>query len=485
MTYLTSIRDALELLPVSFWVVLVFLVAGTWRAVVQFRSGLGLPLLAVLGTIAVWYVGDVLYNNYSSYHVRLFERDDLSAAWWQVALFLFALLVLIGPVHQWINRRFLNRQGRVYFMMETGQLPTNFEHRLRQFLGGCILVFVVLSTIAVIRLGEDAPYYFLPFLGRLADPWGRGQIGGGISALLSTAQYLQLFIAAMFGITAALVRNPWARGLALIGCLLTWPYFLLNRTRNLMIAVALPGILSWVFIRLRWSLWARVVVLGVFFLGFSAWFAFVIKHRTESTIVAALRAEEGAQNSEEATHHLGLNMYEELCWVNSFIREGTYKPNWGRRYFEELVNPIPRSLWRGKPLIGLDYAIARGQQYTESGTTATVSTGIVGQGVVSFGRWLGPPFAALLMSIWIALLARLDLEGERIGRLPLYAVGMVLTFNLGRDITFLTLYTFAFGWLIVWWLGRREAIALPRPAPRPVRQQQHTRPVRRVRRSQT
>jgi hypothetical protein len=54
-------------------------------------------------------------------------------------------------------------------------------------------------------------------------------------------------------------------------------------------------------------------------------------------------------------------MLEELAWINSFIDKGTYAVNWGQRYWAELVNPIPRGLWQGKPLIGIDYAIARGQ----------------------------------------------------------------------------------------------------------------------------
>jgi hypothetical protein len=59
-----------------------------------------------------------------------------------------------------------------------------------------------------------------------------------------------------------------------------------------------------------------------------------------------------------------------------------------------LVNPIPRGLWPGKPLIGIDYAIARGQLYGdqkegEAGVGATISTGMIGQGVVNFGPFFG------------------------------------------------------------------------------------------------
>ena len=174
--------------------------------------------------------------------------------------------------------------------------------------------------------------------------------------------------------------------------------------------------------------------------------------------IAAEFSEEGFDfGKSQAVHHEGLNMYEELCWINTFIMTGLYEPNWGQRYLAELVNPIPRVLWPGKPLIGIDYAILRGQAYEEggAGVAATISTGMIGQGVVNFGRILGPAFAALLMSIWVAILARLDLHGQKVGRLSLYGLGLILTFNLGRDITLITLYTFVFGALVVWWMDRR------------------------------
>lgn len=82
---------------------------------------------------------------------------------------------------------------------------------------------------------------------------------------------------------------------------------------------------------------------------------------------------------------------------------------------------------------------------------------MIGQGVVNFGRILGPAFAALLMSFWIAWLARLDLQVTEFGRLPLYALGIILTFNLGRDITLITLYPFVFGALLIWWIDSRRS----------------------------
>jgi hypothetical protein len=210
----------------------------------------------------------------------------------------------------------------------------------------------------------------------------------------------------------------------------------------------------------------RLAVLGGCFLLVNAWMGFVIANRSNMSIVDAFKEKGFTLDTDEKVHHEGLNMYEELCWINTFIQQGTYNPNWGSRYFAELVNPIPRALWHGKPLIGIDYAMARGQGGGEAGAAgvyATISTGMIGQGVVNFGRVLGPAFAALLMSFWVVILARLDLHIHEFGRLPLYALGIILTFNLGRDITLITLYPFCFGAGLVWWLERKHAKALRQP----------------------
>ena len=174
---------------------------------------------------------------------------------------------------------------------------------------------------------------------------------------------------------------------------------------------------------------------------------------------------EGVYDQIEATEgkHEGLNMLEELTWVNSFIDKGTYVVNNGTRYFAELVNPIPRAIWPDKPMIGIDYAIARGQLYgdagdAQAGVGATISTGMIGQGVVNFGTFFGVLAAALLMAFWVAVLARQDLMGEKMGRMLLFFIGTVLTFNLGRDITLITLYPFLFGYMMTsfWSKTHRE-----------------------------
>ena len=85
-----------------------------------------------------------------------------------------------------------------------------------------------------------------------------------------------------------------------------------------------------------------------------------------------------------ATKHLGLNMFEELGFINAFFQDGTFHPNWGQEYYAELANPVPRVMWPNKPMVGIEYAIARGQSYNDAddnqaGVGASIATGLIGQ----------------------------------------------------------------------------------------------------------
>lgn len=457
----------LSLLPGSFWVSILLLLGGGAWAATRIRTGIGLPVLAVLGTVGAWYVGDVLYNDYPNYHAQIFTPKVLENAWWQVAWFVTVFLILAPVVHHWLNGKLSQHSSQIYRMVQTGAGDPRFQSNLNLFFRGTLLVWLVLVTIAWIRLGGDIFYYFFPYFGNsIVDPWNRGRIGQGFDALISIMEHLQLFLAAMFGVVAALARNPAVRSLALICVCLTWPNYIFARARNTLLAAVIPAILAWVFIRLRSGWKLKLLILGVSFMILNAWLAFIIAHRSDSSIVAAARNSDIKQEGKQQARHEGLNMFEELCWINTLIASGDYHPNWGQRYFSELVNPIPRTLWPGKPMIGIDYALARGQGYEnadagDAGVGATLSTGMIGQGVVNFGHVLGPAFAAFLMSLWIAIMSRLDLQGQRPGRLPLFALGLIMTFNLGRDITFLTLYTFVFGAMVIWFAERYLIPAAP------------------------
>jgi hypothetical protein len=470
----------LSLFPFSFWAA-VLMAVGTgfwfWR---QRNNATGIPALAVIGTVGVWYFGDALYNDYAEFKLQ-FSADDLSHAWWQVFLFLGAFAFFVPGVHRAMNRRLRKQTSEVLRFAASREIENpRYQRAMDRFFFALLCAWIPLMLLALIRVDFDFAGLFLPWLGHRAEPWGRDRIGGGFDAILSLSHYVQVFMTAAFGVVAAVSRNPQTRTFALAVCLVTMPYFLLDRTRNTMIATILPGLLAFTFLGFRARAIVRIGILAVAFVAVDGWLSFVIKTRGEGENVASAFAgetdepgekeeekvteeeEEEGNGKKKKTKHDGLNMFEELAWINYFIEMGHYLPNGGRRYFAELVNPIPRSLWPGKPLIGIDYAQARGfggGKASSAGVVASVSTGMIGQGITNFGRFFGPIAAALLMAGWVGILARQDLSaGGEPARLFLYGIGLVLTFNLGRDVTLLVLYPYLFGSLL-FWLWRRNSPA--------------------------
>jgi len=458
--------QTLAILPVSFWVVISLIVAGSVWSFGRLNDGTGIPLLAVLGTITAWYVGDAFYNDYANHHAKQFDAAVLDGAWWQVAWFVLVFLLLVPPVHRWINHSHQQRHSGIMQLFEKGIDQPAIQKQLNALFIGCSFIWLFLFLIALLMLKAEVIYYLFPFLAYKASPWVHGRIGGGFDALSVIAIYLQLLVSTMFGVVLALTTDRRIRFYALLLCLLAWPYFIFDRTRNMMLAMVIPAILCWVFLRVRGGIWKKALVLLCCFLVTNMWMKFVISNRSNMSITAAFHQKGLNLAEQKDVHNEGLNMYEELCWISTFIDNGAYNVNWGKRYFAELVNPIPRGLWPGKPLIGIDYAIARGHGQandTQGGVNTTISTGLIGQGVVNFGRCFGPMAAAFLMSLWVAWLARLDLNIQGLGRLPLYSLGLILTFNLGRDITLITLYPFVFGALLIWWMDHHKTHPVEHP----------------------
>ncbi len=421
------------------------------------RDAWGIPACAVLLTVSAWYVGDVLYNDFAEYRSKIGDVA-IESAWWQVCSFLIAF-ILLAPV---MNRQFAGKYRPSQAVMILERRPLDdpaVQAKLDTFAKSMLVVWLLLMAIAVVRVKFNVIGLFAPYLTYRADPWTRNRMGGGIDSILALAGYFQIFLTAGFGVIFAIARNPKTRRVALIVCCLSMPYYIFDRTRNSMLATIVPGFSAWVFGRVKGNLPVKMAYIAGGLVMTSLWFSFVLANRTNRSISGAFAS--GVSVRETATtRHLGLNMFEELSWINRFIQNGTYDANWGTRYFAEAVNPIPRIIWPGKPMIGIDYAIARGQgggSAASAGVFATISTGMIGQGVVNFGPWLGPIAAAFLMAIWVGVLARHDrISNEHPARLLLYALGLILTFNMGRDITLLSLYPFIFGWIVIAFWERRE-----------------------------
>jgi hypothetical protein len=452
------------LLPFSFYLCALAAAVLGFRAWQGRKMGWGIPMGVVVATTSAWYIGDPLYNEYTEY-VQIQGVESLTAAWWEVLLFFLALGVLVPVFNKKINGD-LEPRSQIFHMMRNLTIDTEqFQNQVSLIAKLLIGPWILLMILALIRTNFDIVGIFFPYLGAKANPWARGRLGGGIDAIYALATYVQIMLTALFGVVFALSKRKSTMTQAGIIYFLSAPFFIFDRTRNAMLAILLPGFMAFITLRMRGGIVLRLAVIVVSFLMIDTWFKFVLEHRAKGeSIAGAYKADQSSSNDnavKKESKHEGFNMLEELGYINYFIENGTYKVNWGGRYFAELVNPIPRVIWPGKPLIGIDYAIARGMAYgtqaaNEGGVACSVSTGMIGQGVVNFGPFLGPIAAALLMAIWVAVLARQDLMGHDIGHLLLYAVGLVLTFNMGRDITLLVIYPFVFGWLLLWFNQRRK-----------------------------
>lgn len=453
--------DSLSLLPFPFYLciaIAAWLLTRGWQMRME---GWGIPLITVVVTAGTWYLFDPIYNDYEKYLKEVGE-ENLSKGFWEVLIFFICLGMMAPILNRKINGDLMGSGSQVIKMMQNKEIEQpHFQDQISRLSGALLLAWMVLMAIALIRVKYDFIGIFFPYLGEKAQPWARDRIGAGIDALFALAGYLQIMLTALLGVTLALALRTSSLVMSGIGYFLAAPAFLFDRTRNTMLAILLPGLMALVTLRIRSGMAMRIVVLLCSFVALEGWMKFVIDNRDQMSMAEAFKSGGTKDVTVKSRKHLGFNMFEELGYINYYIEQGSYKVNWGQRYFAEIVNPIPRVLWPGKPLIGIDYAIARGMAYGDlgaksGGVAASVSTGIIGQGVVNFGGVLGPMAAAFLMAVWIAVLARQDLMGRDLGHLLLYAIGLVLTYNMGRDITLLTIYPFLFGWILLKWMNRNK-----------------------------
>ena len=230
---------------------------------------------------------------------------------------------------------------------------------------------------------------------------------------------------------------------------ITLPYFFFAGARSHFLAVLLPFILTYLLYG-RHPLVVRFAILAVAFICLDQAFRFVTVFRG-SGFREVLAAKNPYELVDEDLRQVGLNMIEELCFVNAYLDSGETSPAYGKRYLNELLNFVPRAIWPSKPLLGIDYAIWRGFESAEGdlGVNTTVATGMIGGGVLNFGRIFGPVAAGILIAIWTGLLIRWWEQRKSLLRLALFMVGAGLTFNLGRDITLLVLWPVVFAYFFV------------------------------------
>jgi oligosaccharide repeat unit polymerase len=421
----------------TFYLAAVVLVVLTVESCVKLlkRDSFGITVVVYI-TVFAWYFIDPFLNPEQYDYLPPFL---LGQSYGQVLLFLIAFRVVILAVV-----RLIVRQSSTAVSVTQHVTP-------EQVLIAAGTIWLLLFVIGIARLGGDVIGAVFPIDSRAGvTMWGRGAVETSATGfLVASGGYLFNAITAFLGVLVFFQRSPSWRLLACAMFGISLPYFFLEGARSHFLAALLPFIITYLFYG-RHPLVVRLAVLAVAFVCLDQGFKFVTAFRGTG-FRELLAAENPYELVDEDLRQTGLNMIQELCFANAYLDLGAGSPAYGGRYLNELVNFVPRAIWPSKPLIGIDYAKWRGFESPDSelGVVATVSTGMIGGGVLNFGQIFGPVAAGILMALWTGLLIRWWGQRRSLMRLVLFMLGAGLTFNIGRDISLLVLWPVIFAYVFV------------------------------------
>ena len=421
----------------TFYLAAIALVVLTVESCIKLlnRNFLAVTLMVYV-TVFGWYFVDPFLNPEQYDYL---PSSLLDQSYGQVLLFLIGFRVFTSVATRWIL------SFRSSAVLDTRLNP-------EQILKAVGVLWLVLFLIGICRMDGDVMAAVFPLDGRGgATMWGRGAVETGASGfLISSGGYLFNAVTAFLGVLIFFQRSTTWRLVAAAMFAITLPYFFLAGARSHFLAAVLPSIVAYLFYG-RHPLVIRLAVLAVAFVCLDQGLRFVTANRDNGGFREALASENPYEFIGEDLPRSGLNMIQELCFVNVYLGTGGGSPAYGGRYLNELLNFIPRVIWPSKPLLGIDYAKWRGfeSEDTELGVNTTVSSGMIGGGVLNFGQIFGPIAAAMLMALWTGLLVRWWEQRQSLLRLVLFMLGVGLTFNLGRDITLLVLWPAIFAYCFV------------------------------------
>src|SRR6266566_4602434 len=398
------------------------------------RDSFGITV-GVYVTVFAWYFVDP-FTHPEQYDYL--PSSSLGQSYGQVVLFLIGFRVFTPVAIRWIVRR---RSSGVF---DTRLTP-------EQILIAAAALWLVLFIIGIARMGGDVMGAVFPLDGRAGPTmWGRGAVETSASGfLISFAGYVFNAVTALLGVLVFFQRTTAWRLLAGAMFAITLPYFFFEGARSHFLAAVMPFILTYLFYG-RHLLILKLVILAIAFFCLNEGFKFVTVFRLGG-FREVLASENPYELLGEDERQTGLNMIQELCFVNVYLDTGGGSPAYGARYLNELLNFVPRAIWPSKPLLGIDYAKWRGFESDddELGVNTTVASGMIGGGVLNFGQIFGPVAAGILMALWTGLLIRWWEQRKSLLRLALFMLGAGLTFSLGRDISTLVLWPVIFAYFFV------------------------------------
>ena len=314
------------------------------------------------------------------------------------------------------------------------------------FLGFLPLVVIAKGNLWLIV--EDA--FFSK--ARWSSIFQRGRFGGTRDAFLE----LQLFQRAALPLAAAIMvqkKQGVERRIVVVLFLVYMIARALNDgTRSKVIEIFLP-LAAAIYWRFSPSMKRRALLVGlpmIMVFGL-AWSAASVLGRNEGRLDW-----EGAMDAD----YVGFEMFRELLYLQQAIpSRGPYQ--WGHTYLVQLVNPIPRFLWQGKPTGDAGLLMAELQDALANGADLTISPGLIGE-----MHWNGGIPGIVLVSLILGYFAKSwdrarPLAQQSILAFTVFAAGLAVIFVSGRSINMNTAYGMLGLYVILILFSRKGRQILP------------------------
>lgn len=294
-------------------------------------------------------------------------------------------------------------------------------------------------TIGIGSLLVYSGFDFSELLQGLAGPrkrWsgvGRGRYGSWTTILFELQMFLQATVLLAVALLFMKRVSKWKRMLA--GTFVSWMFLRTwssgSRTPMIPILLALGAAAFWRASPRQRKVLAIAGVPLALITGIY-WSAIVVGGRNEGTF-------EFSQANK--VNYIGFEMFRELLFITRATNEGM-PLQLGMTYYTQLVNPIPRAIWPGKPVAdaGLILARAYGELDANGNETMTISPGFIGEAYLNFG-FLGilivPALAGVVIRAWDELF---PISEKSLAIFIIYAGGVATIFMSGRSFNFATFY---------------------------------------------
>ena len=308
-----------------------------------------------------------------------------------------------------------------------------------QALWGVILAGFVIGFLPLLYVADfDVTKLFEGLLGvrkRWTGVLSRGTYGDFRSMLIEMQVFLKavfpLAVVLLFCRTATLPQRLFCIGL--IAWMLLQAFSSGFRSALLLLLMPIAAAIFWKASPF-WRRWLLVLGTPIAFAAGLALAVFIQENRSQGgfSVQRAVEAES-----------TGFEMFRELLFIEKHWTGMGHEPRLnGRSYLANLVNPIPRYFWAGKPGETSGYVLAEVYGFIgpDGKPYASIAPGVIGEMIMNFGL-LGVPVVSFVIGLvlrsWDRLLA---FAGQSFLMMSVFGSGLAVVLVCGRSLSMPLLY---------------------------------------------